>query len=387
MYLRRCYRSKSGKRHAYWALVESYRTARGPRQRVVAWLGTMGEASCRGVRAAASGQTVQNTLDGIEPAYVRIDPRGVRVEQVRDFGGPWLGLQIARQLELDWHASDCHVQETDGQWTMRLYMGCDGVMVPLVTRVEKRKRRAKAQQRRRRLRKPGVHRRPLPAMRRGAKDRFKEMKLVTFYDQSREHRLVRATRKNHQHAGQLMRQGLVSLRARGAQERLALIDGAVWIARQAQQRRPTFTAMTLDYWHLSEHVHATRREVFGDQASGGVWAKELLQTLTQQGYEPFWQALLTLRSEHRGKRARASIDSLMHYVASRRNMLDYVRHQQQGWDIGSGPTESMCKTLTRRVKGGKRWDADHAEAMMALEAILQSKQWSCWWHHRLQSAA
>jgi len=41
MYLRRCSRRKDGKRHAYWALVESYRTERGPRQRVVAWLGAM----------------------------------------------------------------------------------------------------------------------------------------------------------------------------------------------------------------------------------------------------------------------------------------------------------------------------------------------------------
>ena len=33
MFVRPCYRSKNGKRHAYWALVESYRTERGPRQR------------------------------------------------------------------------------------------------------------------------------------------------------------------------------------------------------------------------------------------------------------------------------------------------------------------------------------------------------------------
>ena len=31
MYLRRCYRKKDGKRHGYWALVESYRSSRGPR--------------------------------------------------------------------------------------------------------------------------------------------------------------------------------------------------------------------------------------------------------------------------------------------------------------------------------------------------------------------
>ncbi len=38
MYLRRCYRNKDGKRHGYWALVESCRSSRGPRQRVVAYL-------------------------------------------------------------------------------------------------------------------------------------------------------------------------------------------------------------------------------------------------------------------------------------------------------------------------------------------------------------
>ena len=56
MYLRRCYRSKDGKRHAYWALVESYRTARGPRQRVVAWLGATDEQGRLGVRRGAQQQ-------------------------------------------------------------------------------------------------------------------------------------------------------------------------------------------------------------------------------------------------------------------------------------------------------------------------------------------
>jgi len=41
MFLRRCKRRKNGKPHSYWALVESYRTARGSRQRVVAYLGEL----------------------------------------------------------------------------------------------------------------------------------------------------------------------------------------------------------------------------------------------------------------------------------------------------------------------------------------------------------
>lgn len=41
MFLRRCERKKNGKPHTDWALVESYRTANGSRQRVVAYLGQL----------------------------------------------------------------------------------------------------------------------------------------------------------------------------------------------------------------------------------------------------------------------------------------------------------------------------------------------------------
>ena len=41
MYLRRYHRRKNGKNHVYWALVESIRTAGGPRQRVVSYLGEL----------------------------------------------------------------------------------------------------------------------------------------------------------------------------------------------------------------------------------------------------------------------------------------------------------------------------------------------------------
>ena len=56
MFIRPCYRKKNGKKHAYWALVESYRTDRGPRQRVVAYLGQLKDAQRRGVKQAAEGK-------------------------------------------------------------------------------------------------------------------------------------------------------------------------------------------------------------------------------------------------------------------------------------------------------------------------------------------
>jgi len=103
MYLRRCYRCKDGKRHAYWALVESYRTERGPRQRIVAWLGVMDEQGRLGVKRCAEKRTDHQTslVDSAEPEWVEVDVKRVRVERSRKFGGPWLGKELLRRLELD----------------------------------------------------------------------------------------------------------------------------------------------------------------------------------------------------------------------------------------------------------------------------------------------
>ena len=49
MYLRRCCRQKGGKRHGYWALVESYRSSR------VAYLGEMDAAGHLGIHQQAAG--------------------------------------------------------------------------------------------------------------------------------------------------------------------------------------------------------------------------------------------------------------------------------------------------------------------------------------------
>jgi transposase len=102
MFLRPCYRTKDGKRHAYWSLVESVRTPRGPRQRVVAYLGQMDESGRLGVREAARGQPGhQGRLDNDEgPRWVTIDAHRVRVERCLELGGPWLGLELMRKLGL-----------------------------------------------------------------------------------------------------------------------------------------------------------------------------------------------------------------------------------------------------------------------------------------------
>ena len=104
MHLQRCGPGQSKNQHSYWELVESYRSERGPRQRVVAYLGDINQSEGMAVKQAAEGKPGywQSRLFDAEgqPEWVEVDTKRVRVGKVRDFGGYWLGLQMLDKLEL-----------------------------------------------------------------------------------------------------------------------------------------------------------------------------------------------------------------------------------------------------------------------------------------------
>lgn len=112
MFIRQYFKTRNGERQAYWALVESYRGESGPRQRVVAWLGKLDEAGRLGVQQAAVGSSAtpssekqsllfDDETDETEPRWVEVNASAVRVENSRQFGGPWLALKLIHQLKLD----------------------------------------------------------------------------------------------------------------------------------------------------------------------------------------------------------------------------------------------------------------------------------------------
>ena len=107
MFLRPHYRTVDGKRHAYWSLVESVRTERGPRQRVVAYLGGLDEAGRLGVQQAADPNSTTDNQPSLfedestQPRYADVDVSKMRGDNCREFGGPWLAWQLIRHLGLD----------------------------------------------------------------------------------------------------------------------------------------------------------------------------------------------------------------------------------------------------------------------------------------------
>jgi hypothetical protein len=270
------------------------------------------------------------------------------------------------------------VTPSAGRGPSRIYLGCDGFTARLVTDAEKRKRRDGVKQKRRR---GGKRCRPLPRAKRGADQAFKEFKLVTFYDETGEHRLVSVTRQDHHAAGRLMRRDARRCGFHDAEQRPAVVDGGPWIVNQIRRQSLPVTSVGLDFYHLAENVHKPRRCCWADDDPAGLaWARRLLHAAKHQGYEALRDELVTWRRTLRAGPRRRAADLLINYVTDRREMIRYPDFIGQGLQIGSGPTESQCRQAPRRVKGrGKRWDADNAEAVMALEAMEQSGLSTAYW--------
>ena len=288
--------------------------------------------------------------------------------------------QQAGAIAPAFQAADCNVEPENPQSATRIYTGCDGVMVPLVTDAEKKKRRQKVREKRAASTKPL---RPLAPRRPGADLAFKEFKTIVFYDEHGEHWHEVLSRCGRLKAGARLRREADRLGFARADERIANVDGASWIRRQLveQPKQLPLDGLGLDFYHLSENVHKARRKVFGeDDAEGKTWAAELLHTLKHDGYDAAWERCVAWRAALRGVKKRKAADRLLNYMAERRDMIQYPEFAARGWQIGSGPTESRCKTSTSRLKGrGRRWNAANAEAVDALTTLKDSGQWNLYW--------
>jgi hypothetical protein len=113
MFLRPNCRSKDGKDHTYWSLVETVRTPNGPRQKTLCYLGELNtSAQARWLRTIEvfneQGEAQQLKLfpsqvepPADDPQVARVLLNQVRLERTRQFGSPWLGLELWKRLELD----------------------------------------------------------------------------------------------------------------------------------------------------------------------------------------------------------------------------------------------------------------------------------------------
>ena len=149
----------------------------------------------------------------------------------------------------------------------------------------------------------------MPRAKPGADQRYKEFKIVTYYDDAQEHRHVSVTQGDHEAAGALMRRDACRLRLGEADDKVAVVDGADWIRNQIEGQSLPIDVIELDFYHLTENVHKARRVVYGDESAlGEGWAAGVLHTAKHEGYEVFRDELVAWKAGLRGSKKRQAAD-------------------------------------------------------------------------------
>jgi hypothetical protein len=168
-----------------------------------------------------------------------------------------------------------------------------------------------------------------------------------------------------------------------AEVQIALSDGGAGLEDFFRKNFPLATVI-IDFWHVKEHLVELAKALFGEGSDEGrTWLDERCHQLKHEGGAAVFQVL-------EGLDVTGGSDALMeahrcqtNYFRNHQHKMDYPRYLANGWQIGSGPVESACKTVVnfRLCGSGMRWGSPGSDALCHLRALYLSEpnQWESFW--------
>jgi hypothetical protein len=169
-----------------------------------------------------------------------------------------------------------------------------------------------------------------------------------------------------------------------ADQQIALSDGGTGLERIFKQFFPKAVCI-LDFYHAKEHLVELAQALHPeDEATRQVWLDEICHRLKHQGGRTVRCWLEELDLSNVSATAREVHRLQVQYFHNHEHRMDYPRYVAQGWQIGSGPVESACKTVVgNRLKGGgMRWGQAGSNAVCHLRALYLSDPpcWDSFWN-------
>jgi len=169
--------------------------------------------------------------------------------------------------------------------------------------------------------------------------------------------------------GELDRRGFFQ-----AQQVAAVQDGAEWIQTLIDAHRADAVRI-LDFYHAAEYVSdiATLLRDAGSPLQE-TWLDEQLHDLKHHGPAKVLEEVARLLKEHPDVE---DLQTKVHYLQKREQLMHYPRFQQQGWPIGSGSAESANTCVVQaRLKGpGMHWERRNVNPLLALRIGVCNDRW------------
>jgi hypothetical protein len=168
-----------------------------------------------------------------------------------------------------------------------------------------------------------------------------------------------------------------------AEQQIALSDGGQGLENFFRKNFP-LAERILDFWHAAEHLTELGLALWpADEALRQQRVAAWCHQLKHAGGATLVETLREIDLTDHPPSSRQAHADCLRYFQNHRHRMDYPRYLANGWQIGSGPVESACKTVIgNRLKGsGMRWGEDGSDAVCHLRALYLSEpgQWESFW--------
>jgi hypothetical protein len=164
-----------------------------------------------------------------------------------------------------------------------------------------------------------------------------------------------------------------------AEQQIAISDGGNGLEEFFRTYFPKAECI-LDFWHAKEYlVELAKALCPNDEPSRQNWTDNACHRLKHEGGLTVRAWLETLDLNSAPAEVRELHRRTTQYFRNHEHRMDYPRYVRNGWQIGSGPVESACKTVVgNRLKGGgMRWGEAGADAVCHLRGLYLSEP-ACW---------
>ena len=164
-----------------------------------------------------------------------------------------------------------------------------------------------------------------------------------------------------------------------AEQQIAISDGGNGLEDFFRTYFPKAECI-LDFWHAKEYLVELAQVLYSkDEQTRQRWTDDACHRLKHEGGPSVRMWLETLDLDSTSAELRELHRRTVQYFRNHEHRMDYPRYVRNGWQIGSGPVESACKTVVgNRLKGGgMRWGQAGSNAVCHLRGLYLSEP-ACW---------
>lgn len=164
----------------------------------------------------------------------------------------------------------------------------------------------------------------------------------------------------------------------GVQQRVALTDGDDALQNRVSDKLPDFE-LVLDIIHASEYLWDTANALLGEtDPDREAWVGEqLLQVLSGKTDKVIQTLEEIAQQDNLSPLQQEALKKNIGYYHRNLPYMHYDNYLAQGWPIGTGVIEGVCRHLVkdRMERSGMRWTQPGAQAILDLRAVRVNEDW------------